>query len=94
MEDHTFEIDASKFSGVKNNFVLAVTNADNVFIDAWQFTKAGATGINEVNNEQATRTQTYDLLGRRLSDSNNHHGIVIEQYQDANGHKYNRKHMR
>ena len=94
MEDHTFEIDASKFSGVKNNFVLAVTNADNVFIDAWQFTKAGATGINEVNNEQTTRTQTYDLLGRRLSDSNNHHGIVIEQYQDANGHKYNRKHMR
>ena len=62
--------------------------------NVWQFTEAGATGIHEVNNGQTTKTQSYDLSGRRLSDSNNHHGIVIEQYQDANGHKYNRKHMK
>jgi hypothetical protein len=94
MEDHTFEIDASRFKGVKNNFFVAFTTADNVYIDAWQFIEFDTSGISEINNSQITKTQSYDLFGRRLSDSNNHHGIVIEQYQDANGNKHSRKHMR
>ena len=94
MEDHTFEVDASKFKGVKNNLFIAITAADNVYIDAWQFKEQGTAGINEAIITQTTKTRSYDIFGRRLSDSNNHHGIVIEQYQDANGHKYYRKHMK
>ena len=33
MEDLTFDIDASKFKGVKNNILIAVTAADNFYVD-------------------------------------------------------------
>jgi hypothetical protein len=40
---------------------------------------------------EAVTTQRYDLSGRKLSGSNNHHGIIIEQYIDKNGVKHSRK---
>ena len=90
MEDHTIEVDATKFKGVKNVCFL-VSAGDDVYVDAWQFTEAGSSGIHEVNNGNTTEHQSYDLLGRRLSDSHQHRGIVIEQYTDENGVKHSRK---
>ena len=62
-------------------------------MDAWQFTEAGAASIENVNTSNV-RSQTptrYDLSGRRLTDSQQHQGIVIEQYTDENGVKHCRK---
>ena len=92
MEDKTFEIDAAKFKGVKNNLFIAVTSATNFYVDAWQFTEAGSTGISEVSNGQTTKSQSFDLSGRRI-DSRQQRGIVIEQYTDENGVKHSRKHI-
>ena len=92
MTDQTFEVDAAKFKGVKTNFFIAVTSATDFYIDAWQFTKAGSTGINEVSNGQTTKSQSFDLSGRRI-DSRQQRGIVIEQYTDENGVKHSRKHI-
>ena len=87
-----FEIDAAKFKGVKNNLFIAVTSATNFYVDAWQFTEAGSTGISEVSNGQTTKSQSFDLSGRRI-DSRQQRGIVIEQYTDENGVKHTRKHI-
>jgi len=90
MEEHTVELDASKFVGVKNVYFV-VTAADNVYVDAWQFIEADPSGIEEIVNSKKVKQQRYDLLGRQLSDANNHRGIVIEQYTDENGVKHCRK---
>ena len=89
MEDHTIEVDATKFKGVKNVCFL-VSAGDDVFIDAWQFTEVGS-GIHEMNIDNAKEKWSYDLSGRRLTDSNQHQGIVIEQYIDENGVKHSLK---
>ena len=80
MEDQTIEIDASQFKGTKSVYFVA-TAADNFYVDAWQFTEQGATGIQELkaNSQQSkVNTQTYDLSGRRLSNGQQHRGIVIK----------------
>ena len=80
MEEQTIELDATKFQGMKSVYFV-VTAADNFYVDAWQFTEVGSTGIHEAtaNSQKPTaNTQTYDLSGRRLSDSQQHHGIIIK----------------
>lgn len=91
MEDMTFELDASKFQGVKNNIFFLFTAATDVYVDAWQFTEVGSAGISEMESNKAVDGQRFDLSGRRLSDSYHHRGIVIEQYTDVNGIKHSRK---
>ena len=90
MSEQTIELDASKFQGVKNVFFIA-TSADNFFVDAWQFTDAQHDAINEIEDNKSINRQNYDLSGRRLSGSDNYHGIIIEQYSDENGVKHSRK---
>ena len=94
LEDHTFDIPADKldkFKSVKNNLYLIITEGDNVVVDSWKFIEEGAAGIHDIECSEAVTTQRYDLSGRKLSGSNNHHGIIIEQYIDKNGVKHSRK---
>lgn len=94
LEDHTFDIPADKldkFKSVKNNLYLIITEGDNVVVDSWKFIEEGAAGIHNMECSEAVTTQRYDLSGRKLSGSNNHHGIIIEQYIDKNGVKHSRK---
>jgi arabinoxylan arabinofuranohydrolase len=90
MSDHEVEVDATKFQGVKTLYFVA-TEANNLFLDAWQFTEAGGSGIATVESSKAVNRQNYDLSGRRLTDVQQHSGIVIEQYTDENGVKHSRK---
>jgi len=85
MEDHTITIDETKFKGVKNNVYFVVTAAENVYVDAWQFSEEDISGINEVRQSAPVVNGTYDLGGRRLQETNATHGIVIE-----NGKKVSR----
>ena len=91
MEDHVVELDPTQFTGNKKLVYFVVTAATNVYLDAWQFTDAGVDGISELNNSQPVMQQSYDLSGRRLSNSRQHRGIVVEQYIDKNGVKHSRK---
>ena len=93
MAEQTIDIPAGKLKGVKNNLYLVVTAATDFYVDAWQFTEAGATGIQPTTLQQTANGKRYDLSGRSLSGSSQQQGIVIEQYQDANGNKYTRKYM-
>jgi arabinoxylan arabinofuranohydrolase len=90
-EDQTIDLPAGKLVGVKNNLYRVVTAATDFYVDAWQFTEAGSTGISEFESCQPVQRQHYDLLGRRLSDTRSQRGIVIEQYTDENGVKHSRK---
>ena len=89
-EDHALILPEGKFKGVKNNLLLVLTEGEDVYVDAWKFTKEGS-GIDEMESSDPVKTQCYDLSGRKLSGSNNHHGIIIEQYIDKNGVKHSRK---
>ena len=94
MEDHVIEIPAdklSKFKNVKNNLYFVVTEAENLYVDSWQFLETGSTGIQELSNSQLSNSQLYDLSGRKLSNAHQYRGIVIQQYTDANGVKHSRK---
>ncbi len=91
MEEQTFEVDASKFKGVKNNFFVAVREATDFYVDAWKFSDESSTSIVEIENGTPAKVQRYDLSGRRLSEAPQHRGIVIEQYTDENGVKHSRK---
>jgi len=92
MEEQTFEIDDTKFQGVKTNLFIAVKDATNFYVDAWQFSYKDPTGIYEVNKVvDESNSSFYDLSGRRLPDASLYHGIVIEQYTDGNGVKHSRK---
>ena len=93
MAEQTVDIPADKLKGVKNNLYLVVTAATDFYADAWQFTEKGVSGISEVTDGQTGNVERYDLSGRRLSDGNQHRGIVVEQYRDANGNKHSRKHI-
>ena len=90
MSDQTFDVDATKFQGVKAVYLVAAS-ANDFYVDAWQFTSADPSGIQTVEVSRPVQAQTYDLSGRRLSDNHQHRGIVIEQYTDANGVKHSRK---
>ena len=78
MKEQTIEVDPTQFKGIKSVYFV-VTAADNFYVDAWQFTEQGATGIQNIRHQTSdVRHQTYDLSGRRLSDSQQHHGIIIK----------------
>ena len=81
MEEQTIEIDASKFQGMKSVYFV-VTAAEDFYVDAWQFTEVGSTGIQPTaltsHPSPLTSKNTYDLSGRRLSDTQHHHGIMIK----------------
>ena len=85
MEDHTITIDETKFKGVKNNVYFVVTAAENVYVDAWQFSEEDISGINEVRQSAPVVNGTYDLGGRRLQENSPTPGIVIQ-----NGKKISR----
>ena len=89
MSDNTFEVDATKFQGVVKNIFIVTTAANNLYLDAWKFTETDPTGIQSPERQQ-TAAQRYDLSGRRL-DNADRRGIVIEQYQDAQGNTHARK---
>lgn len=91
MEDHVFEIDPEVFKGTKNLFFMVFTQATNVQFDAWQFYETDPSAIT-VPFKATEPSARYDLNGRRLS-GDNHNGLVIEQYQDANGNIRTRKHV-
>lgn len=78
MKEQTIEVDPTQFKGIKSVFFV-VTSADNFYVDAWQFTEQGATGIQNIRHQTSdVRHQTYDLSGRRLSGAQQHHGIIIK----------------
>ena len=90
MADYTVEVDPTRFDGEKNIYI-AVTSGTEVYLDAWQATEASENAIHEVESSKAIKTQNYDLSGRRIPDTHQHHGIVIEQYTDEKGVKHSRK---
>jgi arabinoxylan arabinofuranohydrolase len=77
MEEKTFEVDSTKFKGVKSNFLLAVKSATDFYVDAWKFTNT--TGIQKVSDNQhvTSNTKAYDLSGRRVDGKSNSKGIRI-----------------
>ena len=80
LEDHTIEIpDPSKLKGIRSIYFTLISG-QNVVVDAWQFTEVGSDGINEITNNRqpSVNTKTYDLSGRRVSDNQQHRGIVIK----------------
>ena len=78
MEEQTIEVDPTQFKGTKSVFFV-VTSADNFYVDAWQFTEQGATGIQNIRHQTSdVRHHTYDLSGRRLSGAQQHRGIIIK----------------
>ena len=78
MKEQTIEVDPTQFKGTKSVYFV-VTAADNFYVDAWQFTEVGSTGIQNIRHQTSdVRHQTYDLSGRRLTDSQQHHGIIIK----------------
>ena len=93
MEDHTIDLNAAKFQGVKNNFNISLSAAEDVYVDAWQFAELVPDGIEDVEAGKivnSTSANCYDLSGRKLSGSHHNRGIVIEQFVDENGVKHNR----
>ena len=92
MEDHVVELDPAKFQGVKTLYFL-ITSAADAYVDAWQFTEAGADGIQTVEHSIPVKRQGYDLAGRPLSSSRRAGGIIIEQTVDASGMKHYRKRL-
>ena len=93
MQDNVFEIDPEVFKGTKNLFFLVFTQANNVQFDSWQFFETAPSAITSVSDKATQPSARYDLNGHRLS-GNNHSGLVIEQYQDANGTTRTRKRIK
>ncbi len=79
-EDHTIDLDESKFTGVKTVFfVFTESTNGNVQFDAWQFSQEASTGVKDVHASQPASVANgiYDLSGRSVSKGNANHGIVI-----------------
>ena len=93
MQDHVFEIDPEVFKGTKNLFFLVFTQASNVQFDSWQFFETVPSAITSASDKATQPSARYDLNGHRLTDAN-HNGLVIEQYQDANGTTRTRKRVK
>ena len=80
MSEHTIEIpDPSKLKGIRSVYFTLISG-QNVVVDAWQFTEVGSDGINEITNNRqpSANTKAYDLSGRRVSNNQQHRGIVIK----------------
>ena len=95
MKDHVVSIDPSVFKDTKTFVFIVFTQAENVQFDSWQFSESDASGIATISDRSQTPLPSaqYDLNGHRLSDAN-HHGLVIERYQDVNGTTRTRKHIK
>ena len=95
MKDHVVSIDPSVFKDTKTFVFIVFTQAENVQFDSWQFSESDASGIATISGRSQTPLPSvqYDLNGHRLSDAN-HHGLVIERYQDVNGTTRTRKHIK
>ena len=89
-QDHVMELDPAVFKGTKQFLFLVFTQAENVQFDAWQFYETDPSAITAVPGAVTEPSARYDLNGRRISNASNK-GIVIEQYQDANGTTHTRK---
>ena len=86
-----FEVDPALFKGT-HNLLFAFSNVASAQFDAWQFSKEEVSGISTVSGEAAPRvTRRFDLSGRPLDGNSGHRGVIVEQYQDADGHKATRK---
>ena len=92
MQDYEVDVDPNVCNGLKTMFIIAASGT-GVYLDSWQATEAGSTGIHEVEGSKVVKTERYDLSGRRLTNGQQHQGIVIEQYTDENGQKHSRKRM-
>ena len=90
MVDQTFDIDATKFKGVKNNLFIAVKSATDFYVDAWQFSN-GESNILEVENSTPVNIVRYDLSGRRIPEGQHYTGIVIERMADGTYRKILRR---
>ena len=90
MTDFTVDVDPAKVKDQKTVY-LVLSSGKGIYFDAWQATEAQTEGISSVESHNAINRQRYDLSGRRLSDTEQHRGIVIEQYTDENGKKHIRK---
>ena len=80
MSEHTVDIpDPSKLKGIRSVYFTLISG-QNVVVDAWQFTEVGSDGIKEITNNRqpSANTKSYDLSGRRVSDNQQHRGIVIK----------------
>ena len=89
-EDHVMELDPAVFKGTFQFLFLVFTQAENVQFDAWQFYVTEPSAITAVPESTGGPAARYDLNGRRLSNASSK-GLVIEQYQDANGNTRTRK---
>ena len=92
MQDYEVDVDPNVCNGLKTMFIIAASGT-GVYLDSWQATEAGSAGIHEVEGNKVVKTERYDLSGRRLTDGQQHQGIVIEQYTDENGRKQSVKRM-
>ena len=92
MQDYEVDVDPNVCNGLKTMFIIA-SSGTGVYLDSWQATEAGSAGIHEVEGNKVVKTERYDLSGRRLTDGQQHQGIVIEQYTDENGRKQSVKRM-
>ena len=92
MDDYVVDVDPSKVFGTKNIYLI-VTSGTDLYLDAWQATEAQTEGIVDIESNEPVKRKVYDLSGRRLPETHQHHGIVIEQYVDGKGKKHNRKRM-
>ena len=95
MKDHVVSVDPSVFKDTKTFVFIVFTQAENVQFDSWQFSESDASDIATISDRSQTPLPSaqYDLNGHRLSDAN-HHGLVIERYQDVNGTTRTRKHIK
>ena len=94
MTEHTVEVDPAVFKGTKSVYFV-FTEANNVQFDAWQFSDAGASGIeSRPMTEAGTRRELFSPDGRRLSGHHSTGGLVIEQLTDAQGVRHVRKQFR
>ena len=84
------ELDPAVFKGTKQFLFLVFTQAENVQFDAWQFFMTDPSAITAVSGSATEPSARYDLNGRRLTNASSK-GLVIEQYQDANGTTRTRK---
>ena len=90
LEDHILEINPETLKGTKPYLFFVFTQAENVWFDSWQFFDTEPSAIAPVTNTASQSSAYFDLNGRRLPDASRS-GLVIEQYQDANGNTRTRK---
>ena len=88
-EDYVIDVDPEVFNGVHNLFFV-FREADKVQFDAWRFSEETSVGIFPIRTTEKP-TVLFDLNGHRVTEGNPYRGVVIEQYQDANGIKHTRK---